>query len=462
VQLIEAKSDKHLWAESYEKEIRETKDIFGTQSQIAQSIAAELKATITPEEKQLIEKIPTTNLSAFDLFYQARSEHMKFWMDNTNIDGLNKAMTLYRQALLYDSTYAQAYSGLAWGYMNKNSVQTNLKTNFVDSMIIYADKAFGYNDRLDEAFYVKGQYYNITGDYDKAFKEFSEAIKINPNFSWAYISRANLHYLKTHNIFSALDDNFKAIELEHGPLRLEMIKALVGAYWSMGFPENARYYLEETLKLDNDSISYLNGLANIEFLNYQNYTVSLDLSYRVLKKDPANLEALRNNLLCYLKLGKYEDAYHIAINILKIWNERDYSPQTGWEYLAYVFLKTGHTKEAKYYFDKQIKLGKEVLTLDPNDSNIKIVLAEVYAILGEKGKAFELLNISKDVNENHSIAESNIPSYSWLFMCKYNPAFENLCNDPIFQQYVNQLEADFNAGHEKLKAWLGEKGMQKE
>ena len=56
VQLIKADKESHLWAESYEKEIRETKDIYGTQSEIAQSIASALKATITPDEKQLIDR----------------------------------------------------------------------------------------------------------------------------------------------------------------------------------------------------------------------------------------------------------------------------------------------------------------------------------------------------------------------------------------------------------------------
>ena len=60
VQLIAAEKEKHLWGKSYEQEIHETTDIINIQSQIAQSIAAELKATITPEEKQLINKIPTT------------------------------------------------------------------------------------------------------------------------------------------------------------------------------------------------------------------------------------------------------------------------------------------------------------------------------------------------------------------------------------------------------------------
>ena len=62
VQLLEGATDKHLWGDSYEKEITSTEVIIGIQSQIAQAIAAELQAVITPEEKLIIEKIPTTDL----------------------------------------------------------------------------------------------------------------------------------------------------------------------------------------------------------------------------------------------------------------------------------------------------------------------------------------------------------------------------------------------------------------
>jgi len=56
--LIVANNEKHLWGKSYDREIQETSDIIGIQSEIAQAIAAELKSIITPEEKQLINKIP--------------------------------------------------------------------------------------------------------------------------------------------------------------------------------------------------------------------------------------------------------------------------------------------------------------------------------------------------------------------------------------------------------------------
>ena len=70
-----------LWGKSFHQEIRETADIINLQSQIAQAIAFELKAIITPEEKQLIEKISTTNLTAYDFYQRGKEEYQNYLTD---------------------------------------------------------------------------------------------------------------------------------------------------------------------------------------------------------------------------------------------------------------------------------------------------------------------------------------------------------------------------------------------
>jgi len=85
VQLIVANNEKHLWGKSYDREIRETSDIISIQSEIAQSIAAELKTIITPKEKQLINKIPTTNLTAYDFYQQEEKKRQNIGLMETRL-----------------------------------------------------------------------------------------------------------------------------------------------------------------------------------------------------------------------------------------------------------------------------------------------------------------------------------------------------------------------------------------
>lgn len=116
VQLIVANNEKHLLGKSYEKEIIEVKDIFSIQSQIAEEIAAELEAVITPQEKQLIEKTPTDNLEAYRLYMLGIS-----LMTQWNEDAYRKAIDYYHQAIALDSSFAEAYAGLASAYYELSS-----------------------------------------------------------------------------------------------------------------------------------------------------------------------------------------------------------------------------------------------------------------------------------------------------------------------------------------------------
>jgi TolB-like protein len=158
VQLVEGETDKHIWADSYGEVINGPEDIFRIQSQIAKSIADELQAVITSEQKQLIEKVPTTSLTAYDFYQRGREEHLKYWLNNNNKDALERAEDFYYKALEYDSTFAQSYIGLAWVFFHKRYWETLLAENFLDSMLILAETALSFDNQLSEAYLVKGNY----------------------------------------------------------------------------------------------------------------------------------------------------------------------------------------------------------------------------------------------------------------------------------------------------------------
>src|SRR5664280_249861 len=108
VQLLAAKKEKHLWGRSYEKVINETSDIINIQSQIAQSIASELQANITPEEKQRIDKIPTKSLNAYDAYLKGQ-----FFYEKSTYEEDEKAVLWFKEAIRLDSTFA-----LPWTYLS--------------------------------------------------------------------------------------------------------------------------------------------------------------------------------------------------------------------------------------------------------------------------------------------------------------------------------------------------------
>ncbi len=105
VQLIDARTDTHLWSEIYDRDIS---DIFSIQSEVAQTVAKELKAVIKPEEKNLIEKVSSENLEAYD--YYLLAVHLR---SQRTPESLWKAKTLFEKAIEADPGFAKAYTGLA-------------------------------------------------------------------------------------------------------------------------------------------------------------------------------------------------------------------------------------------------------------------------------------------------------------------------------------------------------------
>jgi TolB-like protein/DNA-binding winged helix-turn-helix (wHTH) protein/Flp pilus assembly protein TadD len=110
-QLIKAPTDTHVWAQTYDRDVA---DLFTIQSEIAQAIAAQLQAKISLAEKLSIERAPTADLNAFDLYTRGRSLSLPAFFSNTGKKDLLEAVDLLNQAVSRDPAFFQAYCQLAW------------------------------------------------------------------------------------------------------------------------------------------------------------------------------------------------------------------------------------------------------------------------------------------------------------------------------------------------------------
>jgi serine/threonine-protein kinase len=110
-QLIDARTDTHSWAQRYDREVS---DLFAIQSEIAQAIAGQMYAKISPAEKLSIERVPTSDLTAFDLYTRARSLSLPAFYSNAGKKDLLESSDLLTQAVSRDPAFFQAYCQLAW------------------------------------------------------------------------------------------------------------------------------------------------------------------------------------------------------------------------------------------------------------------------------------------------------------------------------------------------------------
>src|SRR4029077_3775293 len=109
VQLIDARTDTHLWAEHYD---RDATDVFAIETEIAQQIADQLRSKISLAEKSAIERAPTSDIGAFDLYSRARNIFLAATNSNSGKEDLLEAADLLNQALARDSSYFEAYCQL--------------------------------------------------------------------------------------------------------------------------------------------------------------------------------------------------------------------------------------------------------------------------------------------------------------------------------------------------------------
>ncbi len=112
-QLLDARTDAHLWAQTYDRDLA---DVFAIQSEIAKAIADQLQAKLSPNEKKAIEQSPTTDLAAFDLYSRAKSLLLTTNFSATNGPNLLKAIELLDEAVKRDPSFFDAYCQLAYAH----------------------------------------------------------------------------------------------------------------------------------------------------------------------------------------------------------------------------------------------------------------------------------------------------------------------------------------------------------
>jgi TolB-like protein len=458
VQLIEAGKDRHLWAESYEKEIKETKDIFSIQTQIAQAIASELKATITPEERQMIETPYTSNMVAYEFYQKGREEHNKFGIDEINTNALIKAEQFYREALKNDSSFAQAYAGLALLYLQTNmyNIQSYFNKNYLDSALILANHALSINRKLPEAYYARATYYFITGDAEKSISDAELALRYNKNLWELY--RASVWYYAANNDHY---DLVKAIDNMNAAIKLNRGKDLPGLYWDIGsiygpyagFLDKANSYALEALKLDGDSAHYFR-FAGYSAWQSEDFTNAITLYNNCLRIDSGYTETLFALGETYLFLGMKEESLKWYRKYLQRMEASGQLRAGGYHRIGYVYSINGFEKDADEMVDKQLKICEE--SMERKDYSTASMfstyydMAGVYALKGDKEKAYNYLRLW---------SKGRVCPLWWVVLVKHDPIFESIRNDNEFKQIVTDFESKYQAEHERVGKWMKEKGM---
>jgi TolB-like protein len=362
------KKELKLWGKTYEKKINDATDIFSLQSQIAQSIATELEAVITPQEKLIIEKSQTSSLSAYENNLLGET-----YMKRNSKEGFDIALQYFNKAKEIDPDYAPAYLSLAtlaiWraNMLSANPEEAAMmaKSNLAKAFKLDSTSADVYAN-------LAGNQIFFDWNFKSAEKSIEKSISINPNNADAHWSYADLLII-------------------------------------LGQPKESLEQAEMALKLDPMNTAMKSDYGLILFCSGR-YNEAIKVFQEVIKIDPGNAVALDNLPLALHKVGRFSEE-------LEAWKV-DYSTC----YIGYAnvfdqgYTKGGLTGALNLQADSLVKKSK-IKFIEPCE------IAQIYACAGNKGLTLEMLEKDYEVHDPGLPYYLRYPIYEFVHD---EPRYQNL------------------------------------
>jgi TolB-like protein/Tfp pilus assembly protein PilF len=334
-QLIEAPTDYHLWAASYERDLR---DVLSMQEEVTRAIASEIRVNLSAQEQARLASTRPIDPEAYRLYLKGR-----YYWNKRSLEGFQKAIEYFQQATAKDPAYALAYVGLADTYTYFSFFDVVPPREAMPNAKAAAARALEIDDRLGEA-HVSLGYVSYTYDWDwpAAGKHFEQALTLNPAYS-----RAHTFY----------------------PFYLS----------SLGRSEEALAVAKHSLDLDPASPAVNHSLA-VQFYFARQFDQAIEQSHKALELDP-NF-AISYELLgeVYVSGGQYRE----GLSELEKYSALSRGRAMSLALLGYAHARLGERSQGLRMLEQLEAALKERYT--PAFS-----FAVVYAGLGEKDQAFAWL-----------------------------------------------------------------------
>ena len=445
-QLIHAGSDRHLWANSYERDIS---DILSLQNEVASAIAKEIQVKLAPEEATQFANASRVNPES----YQAYLRGLNYSEGELKEENIRLAMEMYQRAVDLDPNFALAWAALSraqsfwyFGYQHTPEILAKAKSSIDRVFALQPDSAEGH---ISLGFY----YYWCFRDYDRALSEWSIAEKKLPNNKLILNGQAAI--LRRQG---KLD---QAIQSFHRVFALDP-RSSMGAYDLGICYMNIRNY-QEAEKYFNLAISLKPDESNgygASAMNYLSWKGDPAMARAVLSKAP---DQLGRNIAFTWSIVEFLDRKYEAV--LQHLSNPSLEPNSTLVMKGTVYRQMNNPDSARDAFQEAVMALEEQVNKTPDDFSQRILLGTAYAGLGRKEDAIregkrsaELLPVSKDalfgpvvleqlamiytsVGEKEAAIDQieyllSIPSRISVIRLRLDPRFDPLRDHPRFQKLL--------------------------
>lgn len=460
-QLIGVNPERHLWSENYDKLFE---DIFSIQTEIATNIAIELKAQLSPMEKQLINTQPTSNLKAYDYYLRGR-DFTERYLHSRNETDFQNAVQLLQQAINLDPEFALAYAEMGFAYqwyggVSRSSFGNIIKSDFLikyeekilgphkffDTILQLSNKAISLNPELSRGYQLRAWSYWDKDQTQNAIRDYELAISLDPNGSWGFKQLGLIHMtlgeheksFMNYSRHSELTTNYSALDYTDVGL----------LYLHIGELEKADFYNEEGLRV---LPNFYWGLDNLMWLESVrgNFKEALSYSEKSISLYPEKAENYLNHAYILAHLDRFEEAEEFLNKGFSIMDEKlDILKAIEGGHILWM---NGKKEEARNRFEQRIEYCLKNVELETNYGRKRAAydLAAAHAFLGNQGEAYKWLRYYLERGFKNGLEHYIL----------VDPLFESLRDDKEFKEILEKEYAQKSKIRARIKKLEEQEGQ---
>ena len=440
IQLIEASSDNHLWAEQYNKQI---KDIFKLQNDVAKNIADKIEVIITPEEEERIYKLPTQNPIAYDYFLKGKDN-----LHKETTEGLLKAISYFNEAIAHDNKFARAYANIAIAYYYLDLFQSEKQHSAI--LNEYSKKALLLDANHPESLIAKALSYMNNSEYKMALPYLEKALEFSPNSASIINLLSDFYTSYVPNTQKYLEYALKGTQLDiaaNDSITASYIYLHISnAFIQTGFTKEAEKNINKSLDYNPENLFSNYVKAFILFAKNNDLQKTQDLLIKEFQKDTTRLDLMQEIGKVYYYMRDYKNSYTYYNKFITIRETQKlgiYRHENS--KMGYVYSKMGEKAKSEELFNSYFEYAT-------NDTSIykNLSLAVYYAYKNDKKSAIDHLRLFTK--------EDNFQYWVLLFL-KSEPLIDNIKDLPEFKKLYKTLESNFWENHKILRKSLEEKDL---